>query len=132
VYSYQFAEGRGGITGGLTDFSSPGDNFFFLDHDQRHTLNTGIDISLPWHSYVSTNMSFGSGFLDGNGPAHLDPHTEANISLGKLFGEKLSLSVTALNLSNSRYLEDNSNTFGGTHFNYPRQLSIQVKYRFHY
>jgi len=132
VYSYQFAEGRGGITGGLTDFSPSGDDFFFLDHDQRHTLNTGFDISLPWHSYVSPSISFGSGFLDGNGPSHLAPHTEANISIGKAFGEKWSLSATALNLSNSRYLEDKSNTFGGTHFNYPRQLSIQVKYRFHY
>ncbi len=132
VYSYQFAEGRGGVTGGLTDFNSPGDNFFFLDHDQRHTLNTGIDVSLPWHTWVSPNVSFGSGFLDGNGPSHLDPHTEANISIGKSFGEKWALSATALNLSNSRYLEDNSNTFGGTHFNYPRQLSVQLKYKFHY
>jgi outer membrane receptor for ferrienterochelin and colicin len=132
VYSYQFAQGRGGVTGGLTDFSSPGDDFFFLDHDQRHTLNSGFDVSLPWHAWVSPNVSFGSGFLDGNGPSHLDPHTEANISIGKLFGEKWSVSATALNLSNSRYLEDRSNTFGGTHFNYPRQLSVQLKYRFHY
>jgi outer membrane cobalamin receptor len=132
VYSYQFAQGRGGVTGGLTDFSSPGDDFFFLDHDQRHTLNTGFDVSLPWKMWVSPNVSFGSGFLDGNGPSHLDPHTEANISIGKSFGEKWSLSVTALNLNNSRYLEDRSNTFGGTHFNYPRQLSVQLKYRFHY
>jgi outer membrane receptor for ferrienterochelin and colicin len=132
VYSYQYAQGRGGVTGGLTDFSSPGDDFFFLDHDQRHTLNSGFDVSLPWRAWVSPNVSFGSGFLDGNGPSHLDPHTEANISIGKLFGEKWSVSATALNLSNSRYLEDRSNTFGGTHFNYPRQLSVQLKYRFHY
>jgi outer membrane receptor for ferrienterochelin and colicin len=132
VYSYQYVQGRGGVTGGLTDFSSPGDGFFFLDHDQRHTLNTGFDVSLPWHAWVSPNLSFGSGFLDGNGPAHLDPHTEANISIGKSFGEKWSLSATALNVSNTRYLVDNSNTFGGTHFNYPRQVSLQLKYRFHY
>jgi len=132
VYSYQFAQGRGGVTGGLTDFSSPGNDFYFLDHDQRHTLNTGFDVSLPGETWVSPNVSFGSGFLDGNGPSHLGPHTEANISLGKSFGEKWSVSATALNVSNSRYLEDNSNTFGGTHFNYPRQLSVQLKYRFHY
>jgi len=132
VYSYQFAQGRGGVTGGLTDFTSPGDDFFFLDHDQRHTVNTGFDVSLPRRAWVSPNVSFGSGFLDGNGPSHLNPHTEANISIGKLFGEKWSLSATALNLSNSRYLEDRSNTFGGTHFNYARQLSVQLKYRFHY
>src|SRR5713101_603612 len=132
VYSYQFAQGRGGVTGGLTDFSSPGNDFYFLDHDQRHTLNTGFDVSLPGETWVSPNVSFGSGFLDGNGPSHLGPHTEANISIGKSFGEKWSVSATALNVSNSRYLEDNSNTFGGTHFNYPRQLSVQLKYRFHY
>jgi hypothetical protein len=132
VYSYQFAEGRGPVTGGLTDFSSSGDNFFFLDHDQRHTLNAGFDISLPRAIWISPNVSFGSGFLDGNGPAHLAPHTEASISVGKSFGDKWTIAATALNLSNSRYLEDNSNTFGGTHFNYPRQLSVQLKYKFHY
>jgi outer membrane cobalamin receptor len=135
VYSYQFAQGRGPVTGGLTDFSSPGNDFFFLDHDQRHTLNTGIDISLPWRAWVSPSLSFGSGFLNGDGqsqPSHLDPHTEAGISVGKSFGDKWSLSATALNLTNTRYLLDNSNTFGGTHYNYPRQLSIQLKYRFHY
>ena len=132
VYSYQFAEGRGPVSGGLTDFSSPGDNFFFLDHDQRHTLNAGIDISLPREAWISPDVSFGSGFLNGNGPNHLDPHTEVNISAGKSFGDKWAIAATALNIGNSRYLEDNSNTFGGTHFNYPRQFSVQVKYKFHY
>ena len=135
VYSYQFAQGRGGVTGGLTDFRTPGDDFFFLDHDQRHTLNTGLDVSLPLQIWISPSISFGSGFLNGNGtvqPTHLGSHTEENISIGKFFGEKWSLAATALNLSNSRYLEDKSNTFGGTHFNYPRQLSVQLKYRFHY
>jgi len=132
VYSYQYVQGRGAVTGGLTDFNSPGDSFYFLDHDQRHTLNSGFDISLPWQMWVSPSVSFGSGFLNGDGPAHLDPHTEANISAGKSFGKKWSISATALNLSNTRYLLDNSNTFGGTHFNYPRQLSMQLKYNFHY
>jgi hypothetical protein len=132
VYSHQFAQGRGPVTGGLTDFSSPGDNFFFLDHDQRHTLNAGLDVSLPWHAWVSPNLSFGSGFLNGNGPDHLEPHTEASLSIGRSLGEKWTISATALNIANARYLEDTSNTFGGTHFNNPRQLSIQLKYRFHY
>ena len=40
--------------------------------------------------------------------------------------------LTALNLSNHRYLLDNSNTFGGTHYVNPREISIQMKYRFHF
>jgi hypothetical protein len=27
---------------------------------------------------------------------------------------------------------DNSNTFGGSHFTNPREVAIQVKYRFHF
>ena len=33
---------------------------------------------------------------------------------------------------NHRYLLDNSNTFGGTHYAYPVQVSLQLKYRFRY
>jgi outer membrane receptor protein involved in Fe transport len=40
--------------------------------------------------------------------------------------------LTGLNLSNRRYLVDNSNTFGGTHFVNPRQIYFELRYRFHY
>jgi len=39
VYSHQYAEGAGGVTGGLTDFEPPDEGYFFLDHDQRNTLS---------------------------------------------------------------------------------------------
>src|SRR5207247_4055532 len=40
AYSHQFVEGRGGVSGGLTEFEPPEDGgFFFLDHDQRDTLS---------------------------------------------------------------------------------------------
>ena len=35
AYSHQYAEGAGGVTGGLTDFEPPDEGYFFLDHDQR-------------------------------------------------------------------------------------------------
>ena len=120
------------MTGGLTDFSPPGTGLFFLDHDQRDTLSTGFTVNLPWHAWTSGNLSFGSGFLNGDGPDHLPSHTTFDLSLGKNFGERWSVQVSALNLANSRYLLDNSNTFGGTHYNYPREVFAQVKYRFHY
>jgi len=40
--------------------------------------------------------------------------------------------VTALNLTNRRFLLDNSVTFGGTHYADPRQIYMQLRYRFHY
>ena len=62
AYSNQIAEGSGTITGGLTDFTSSSRHSTPLDHDQRNTLNVGGDVNLPWRSYASTNVYYGSGF----------------------------------------------------------------------
>ena len=132
VYSHQFAEGAGGVTGGLTDFTPPEEGFFFLDHDQRDTLSTGFNLQLPWKAWTDFNVNYGSGFVDGEGPEHLPSHTTFDLAIGKSFGENWNVRVSGLNLSNHRYLLDNSNTFGGTHFVNPREISVQVKYRFHY
>ena len=128
----QYAQGFGGITGGLTDFTPPEDAYFFLDHDQRNTLSTGFNLSLPWRMLSDFNLNYGSGFLDGDGPNHLPSHTTFDLALGKSFGENWSVRLTGLNLSDHRYLLDNSNTFGGTHYANPRELSVQLKYRFRY
>ena len=132
AYSRQHAEGRGGVTGGLTDFSPSEAGYYFLDHDQRDTLSTGVQANLPWHSWANAEIAYGSGFLNGDGPAHLGDHTSFDLSLGKSFGEAWSVRLTALNLANSRYLLDNSNTFGGTHYNFPRQFAATLRYRFKY
>jgi outer membrane receptor for ferrienterochelin and colicin len=132
TYSHQFAQGRGGVTGGLTDFSPPADEFFFLDHDQRDTLNLGASGELPWRVRVSGSVEYGSGFLDGDGPGHLSAHAVVNLSAEKAIGERLALGVTALNIGDHRFLLDNSNTFGGTHFGDPRQVYATLRWRFHY
>ena len=59
-------------------------------------------------------------------------HTTVDISLGKSFGEKYTISVTALNVANSRVELDNSLTFGGFHYNDPRQIYVEFRYRFHF
>ena len=131
AYSHQKAEGQGAVTGGLTNFSPPVD-FFLLDHDQRNTLSTGFTINLPRRSFVSTNIRYGSGFTDAGGPGHLPGHTLIDVSLGKGFGEHWLVAIQSVNVANRRFLLDNSNTFGGIHFVEPRQVYVEVKYRFHY
>jgi len=131
TYSHQRAQGRGAVTGGLTDFSPP-QGLFFLDHDQRDTLNAGFNIALPSRSYVAGNIRYGSGFLNGDGPEHLPGHTTLDLSLGRQFGEDWLVAVQSVNLTNRRFLLDNSNTFGGTHFVEPRQVYVELRYRFHY
>src|SRR5262249_27140766 len=65
AYSNQVALAGGAITGGLTDFSLP-EGLSPLDHDQRNTLNVGGELSLPWRSYASTNVYYGSGLTNGS------------------------------------------------------------------
>jgi hypothetical protein len=150
AYSNQIAEQRGNITGGLICIPvgdpacDAGFNYTPVDHDQRNTLNVGFDAHLPLRIFASTNVYYGSGFTNGgydppNPPAdpnypnaYLPAHTNVDISLGKSFGESLSASVTTTNLTNHRVLLDNSLTFGGFHFNDPRQLYGEVRYRFKY
>jgi len=132
AWSHQFVQGFGAVTGGLTDFTPPEQGFFFLDHDQRNTLSTVLSTTLPSRAWATTTVSYGSGFLNGDGPAHLPPHTTVGVSLGKSFGESWSLAVNALNVANRRYLLDNSNTFGGTHYANPREIYVEMRYRFHF
>ncbi|MGH9704505.1 MAG: TonB-dependent receptor [Candidatus Acidiferrales bacterium] len=132
AFSNQTVEGRGAVSGGLTDFTPPDEGYFPLDHDQRNTLSTGFRSTLPGKSWIAGNITYGSGFLDGNGPSHLPTHATYDISMGKDFGEKWSVQLSGLNLANHRYLIDNSNTFGGTHFADPREIIGQIRYRFHY
>ena len=146
AYSNQIAEQRGNVIGGFTcsDPSDPacdlGPNYIPVDHDQRHTLNTGFTVKLPIHSWFATNVYYGSGFTNGlagsgigpyNGP-YLPVHTTFDSSFGHNFGEHLSFSVNAVNVTNHRVLQDNSITVGGFHFNDPRMVSAQVRYRLHF
>ncbi len=132
AYSYQIAEGAGGISGGLTDFSPPEEGTFPLDHDQRHTLSAGLDAHLPRGFFAAANVYYGSGLPDGEGPARLPGHTTLDLTAGRAFGNRLTLSVTALNVTDLRVLIDNSATFGGTHYNHPREIYAELNYRFHY
>jgi outer membrane cobalamin receptor len=134
AYSHQYAEWSGVVTGGLISGDSC-DSLCFLDHDQRDTLSSGVTVALPWKGSADFNLNYGSGFLNGDGataPTHLPAHTSFDLALSKSFRERLSLRLTGLNLSNNHYMLDNSNTFGGTHFANPREISAQLRYSFRY
>jgi outer membrane receptor for ferrienterochelin and colicin len=143
AYSNQIAEGGGVVTGGLTNTGAPiqicgpGVPLCPLDHDQRNTLNLGGDVILPWQIHVATNVYYGSGFTNGTPGApypgaYLPSHTTLDLSASRKLNERCTLSVTALNVANRRVLLDNSTTFGGFHWNSPRELFAELRYRFHY
>jgi hypothetical protein len=135
AYANQIAQATAPITGGLLFPLAPG--YAPVDHDQRNTLNLGFNATLPWQAYASANVYYGSGFTNGIPDAqypgdYLPGHTTFDFSLGKNFAEKYTISVTALNVANRRVELDNSLTFGGFHYNDPRQIYAEFRYRFHY
>lgn len=143
AYSNQLAQQRGAITGGLICYpiSSPqcdaGFQYIPLDHDQRNTLNAGIDANLPRQIYASVNLYYGSGFYNGDPSAlypgeYLPHNTNLSTALGKTFHGSTTVSLNVTNATNHRALLDNSITFGGFHYNAPREFYGELRYRFHY
>jgi hypothetical protein len=144
AYSNQFAQATSPITGGLICPASmpgcpayPPPGYGPVDHDQRNTLNLGFNATLPWQVDAATNVYYGSGFHNAfpGQPYpgdYLPGHATFDLSLGKSFAEKYSVSVTALNVANRRVELDNSLTFGGFHWNDSRQIYAEFRYRFHY
>jgi outer membrane receptor protein involved in Fe transport len=148
AYANQIAQATSPITGGLicpvpVTSACPLDippGLSPADHDQRNTLNVGFNSILPWQTYASTNVYYGSGFTNGlygtpqaqyPGP-YLPSHTTFDLSIGKTFAEKFTVSANAINVANRRVQLDNSLTFGGFHWNDPRQIYGEVRYRFNY
>ncbi|MGO9336528.1 MAG: carboxypeptidase regulatory-like domain-containing protein [Terracidiphilus sp.] len=146
TYSNQIAQQRGAIIGGFTCTIATdpacdlGPQYISLDHDQRETLNTGFTTVLPLHTWFSTNVYYGSGFSNGlaganqgpyNGP-YLPVHTTFDASAGRAFGENWKLTGSILNVTNHRVLQDTSITVGGFHYNDPRMVSAELRYRFHF
>ena len=135
AYANQFAQATSPITGGLicppddancSQYPPPG--YGPVDHDQRNTLNVGFNATLPWQMFASTNVYYGSGFTTGrltrNIPGNICRRIPRSIFRSGKFAEKYSVSVTALNVANRRVELDNSLTFGGFHWNDPRQVYV--------
>ena len=143
AYANQIAQAAGPFTGGLIcptpapPGCEPPSSYAPVDHDQRNTLNLGFNAILPWQSFASTNVYYGSGFTNGMPNAqfpgnYLPQHTTFDLAVGKTFREKYTVGLNAINVANRRVLLDNSLTFGGFHYNDPREIYVEVRYRFHY
>lgn len=143
AYSNQLAQQRGAITGGLVcePATSPqcdvGFNYVPLDHDQRNTLNVGYTASMPHAIFGTAHLYYGSGFANGlpspTYPGAYLPHdTNLSFSGGKTFHDRTTVSVSVLNATNRRVLLDNSLTFGGFHYNAPREVIGEARFRFGY
>jgi hypothetical protein len=148
AYANQIAQATSPITGGLIcpapiTSTCPLDippGLSPVDHDQRNTFNVGFNSSLPWQTYAATNVYYGSGFTNGlygtpqaQYPGlYLPSHTTFDLSVGKTFAEKFTVSANSVNVANRRVQLDNSLTFGGFHWNDPRQIYGEVRYRFNY
>ena len=140
AHSNQVAKQRGALTGGLVCVPTATQNcttnytYSPLDHDQRNTLSAGFNVKLPYRAFTSVNFSYGSGFHNGTPDSrypdpYLPDHTSFDLSVGKSFGQNTSLSINALNLANRRTLLDNSLTFGGFHYNDPRQIYAEIRFK---
>lgn len=145
AYSNQIAEQRGNITGGLicAPAGSPqcdqGFAYTPVDHDQRNTLNAGMTTRLPRAVTATAELHYGSGFVNGSPDpatpypnAYLPEHTTFDLSVSRSFGESITASLSATNVANRRVLLDNSLTFGGFHWNDPREIFAELRYRFHF
>ena len=96
AYSNQIAQARGAITGGLICFPptslmcQPDPSYGPLDHDQRNTLNVGFNANLPWQTFASTNVYYGSGFTNGgSSPQFTGPYLAATHDFRYFGGKKL-------------------------------------------
>lgn len=131
-YSHQWAQALGSATGGLINFTPPPTGWYSLDHDQRDTLTMTTSARLGWRTTASVGVQIGSGFLDGDGPGHLPAHATVDLAATKQIRERWTVGLTVTNVGNARFLIDRANTFGGTHYQLPREVYGEVRFRWKY
>jgi hypothetical protein len=59
-------------------------------------------------------------------------HTTLDVAAGKDLGQNVQLRFSALNVTNELFLTGFENSFAGTHYANPREVTGQVKIKFHY
>ena len=134
-----------GLTGPLTAYEWPGNLRELVNVLERAVILEGTQIGENCElrdCIVGPGCRVGAGSTITGGavlgeeedvdPERLQPGACLALVLGKDFGKQYTLSVNVLNVGNTRVLLDNSLTFGGFHYNDPRQIYGELRYRFHY
>ena len=130
AYSNQIAQGIGPITGGLTRIRS------------RRQFPAGSR-SAQYRDFGALFESARPHVGDAGLPVRLrlperrwSGAPAAALHLRSLHRQELRRELVgfrnAVNIANTRYLLDTSNTFGGTHYINPRQIYGEIRYRFHF
>ena len=95
---------------GLTDFA-PGEGRFLLDHDQRHTLRIGGNLTVVCGWQVAAMLYAGSGVPDDDTGTYLPTHCQFDFGVTRPITPKVALALNVLNATNRQPLIDNSLTF---------------------
>ncbi len=130
VYAHAYAEARRPITGGLGDIEALGGGWFYLDHDERDSATAALDVVPTRRSWVHASLHYGSGFLLGDGPAHLPSHVSADLAGGFTLRARWFAEFEADNLTDRRYPINLSSEFNGTHIAPPRSLGTRLRVTF--
>ncbi len=131
VYAHSYAQGLGGVTGGLGDLEARSQSgFYFLDHDERDSAVAGLDWTIAASAWAHVSVQYGSGFLRADGPEHLPSHVTADLSAGVAFARRWSAALDVLNVTDRRYVVNLSSEFNGTHVARPRTVGMRLCARF--
>jgi outer membrane receptor protein involved in Fe transport len=131
VYSHSYAQGRGGVTGGLGDIEPrAAGGYYFLDHDERNSAVASLDWTISSGAWAHVSVAYGSGFLRADGPQHLPWHVTGDLAAGFSFARRWSAAVDVLNVTDRRYFVNLSSEFNGTHVARPRTVAMRLCARF--
>lgn len=139
-YSFGYSQGFGGIVHGFDDGRLPSMQYFFLDHDQRHSLRIGGEYQFErWRAFVNANYGFGSGFPDASAGlfdqcvtanCRLPRHSVVNLTIGKSLTRSTDARLEMENLTNRVYPINLGSEFNGSHVSQPRLVTFRLAYHF--
>lgn len=139
-YSLNYSQAIGGVIYGFNNGSESSNEYFFVDHDQRHRVFTGLDYNIePLRAFVNVTYGFGSGFPDASdgvfgtcvtAACRLPKHSELNITFGKSLSDDVDVRFEIENLTNNVYPINLGSDFNGSHVSPPRTATVRMSYRF--
>jgi hypothetical protein len=139
-YSLNYAQAIGGVLYGFKDGGQAENEYFFLDHDQRHRVFAGMNYNMEsLKAFLNVTYGFGSGFPDASdgvfgtcvtARCRLPKHSEFNLAFGKSLTDHIDARLEIENLTNNVYPINLGSEFNGSHVSSPRAATVRMSYRF--